>query len=144
MREKLRAKRYAERQLQTCSTEPDSKPPISRKSAGRKANQSATELFSLSLRNARIEYEKVPAHVLEELEQWVTRPGTQISGFVEAVLMGDIYMMATRATDAELLALPQIVKWLRRRAPDGSYGSPAALHTWLRDSKTFYRAGKAG
>lgn len=142
MRLKVRQKLFDARLLTQSSIEPDSKPPTNRKSPARKANRSATALFS-SIRQSGLrtneKWGKIPPHVRQELETWVCAPGHEISGFLEAVLMNDLYMCASRATDEEIRALPLICQWLESHAPRGSYGSPACLHTWLAEHRKLYR-----
>lgn len=74
----------------------------------------------------------IPAHTRQSLSDYLTRrlpPG----GFLEAVLMNDLYMAACRADGLNSLQLIAIIKYVASRFPMECWGSKQAIKDWLSD-----------
>ena len=76
------------------------------------------------------DYSRIPRQTIKSLEAWIATGRLLGDPFCEAVVMNDLEATIAHADAAHLEAFPQIMLWLRRHAPMGSYGSPAALGTW--------------
>jgi hypothetical protein len=72
---------------------------------------------------------EIPLLTMAGLSGWISH-GIQPGGFLTAVLCNDLREAIVRADDANLAALPDIVKWVRRNAPMACWGSPQAMNHW--------------
>ena len=78
----------------------------------------------------------IPHHTQETFENYFNH-AYEPGGFCMAVLCNDLHGAVRRADHINRKCLPDIMMWLERNAPYGSYGKPELVYTWLKKNEYF-------
>lgn len=83
----------------------------------------------------------VPNHTLEALDRY-WRYGFEPGSFLGMLLCGDVYNAILRADQWNKARLGEIVEYIVRKAPRGSYGSIHLYQDWVNHGVAFQQHQK--
>jgi hypothetical protein len=87
-------------------------------------------------------FSKVPEHTRGALERYFLyafEPGS----FVKAVLCNDLYSSVARADTWNKQALADIVSWIAKNAPEGSWGHEDYYKEWINKGPAYEKFQKS-
>ena len=72
---------------------------------------------------------KIPDYMMGSLNRYI-REGSEVGGFLTAVLEGDLFGALRKADSQNQKNLPAYAYYLYNEAPSGCYGSKAKVKAW--------------
>jgi hypothetical protein len=72
----------------------------------------------------------IPQHTKESLDRYVEHR-IPTGGFLRAVLTNDLFGAVSRADQYNVVAIPDIVKYIYNQLPAGCWGSEEIVDRWL-------------
>lgn len=90
--------------------------------------------MSILVNGEPIRYDLIPVRYMEDgLRRYFEQraPSDTIGGFLYALLTGDLMEYFRRADSNNMRCCKEWVVWLSNYAPNGSFGSVAAVKSWL-------------
>jgi len=76
----------------------------------------------------------IPDHTQGIIRNYIVH-GYDPGDFVYSVMSNNLFSAVGTADNLNIVALPEIVKWVYNKAPDACHGSEAKVIKWMSDTK---------
>jgi len=80
---------------------------------------------------------------IDNMIEYITDGTISRGSFKWYLLTGNLFEAVRHADDFNVVALPQLVRWLWSKAPIGSYGSIDNVNSWAKEGGMIGKFGEA-